>query len=215
MDAIVQGSPEWFAERCGKATASRIADIVARTKTGYSASRANYAAQLVAERLTGTVAESYTNAAMQWGTDKEPEARAAYEWEKDATVVQVGFVAHPSIAMSGASPDGLVGDDGLVEIKAPNTATHIETLLADPEKGEPIAAKYVTQMQWQMACTGRCWCDFVSYDPRLPDELCLFVRRVERDDERIAELEKEVAAFLAEIDETVRRLRERYMQEAA
>lgn len=210
MSEIVQGSPEWFAERCGKATASRIADIVARTKSGYSASRANYAAQLVAERLTGTVAESYTNAAMQWGTEKEPEARAAYEWETDATVVEVGFVAHPTIAMSGASPDGLVGDDGLVEIKAPNTATHIETLL-----GGTVPAKYVTQMQWQMACTGRRWCDFVSYDPRLPDEMRLFVQRVERDDARIAELEEEVSAFLAEVDETVRRLRERYMQEAA
>lgn len=210
MSEIVQGSPEWFAERCGKATASRIADIVARTKSGYSASRANYAAQLVAERLTGTVAESYTNAAMQWGTEKEPEARAAYEWETDATVVEVGFVAHPTIAMSGASPDGLVGGDGLVEIKAPNTATHIETLL-----GGTVPAKYVTQMQWQMACTGRRWCDFVSYDPRLPDEMRLFVQRVERDDTRIAELEEEVSAFLAEVDETVRRLRERYMQEAA
>lgn len=207
---IIQGTPEWHAVRCGKATASRIADIVARTKSGYSASRANYAAQLVAERLTGVVGESFSNAAMQWGTEKEPEARAAYEWETDATVLEVGFIDHPRIAMAGASPDGLVGDDGLVEIKCPNVATHIETLL-----GGTVPAKYVTQMQWQMACTGRRWCDFVSYDPRLPDEMRLFVQRVERDDARISELEKEVETFLAEVDDTVRRLRERYMREAA
>lgn len=206
----IQRTDEWFAARLGKATASRIADIVARTKSGYSASRANYAAQLVAERLTGTVAESFSNAAMQWGTATEPEARAAYEWETDATVVEVGFIDHPRIAMAGASPDGLVGDDGLVEIKCPNVATHIETLL-----GGTVPAKYVTQMQWQMACTGRRWCDFVSYDPRLPDEMRLFVQRVERDDARISELEKEVETFLAEVDDTVRRLRERYMREAA
>lgn len=206
----IQRTDEWFAARLGKATASRIADIVARTKSGYSASRANYSAQLVAERLTGTVAESFSSAAMAWGTEKEPEARAAYEWETDATVTEVSFIDHPRIAMTGASPDGLVGDDGLVEIKCPNVATHIETLL-----GGTVPAKYVTQMQWQMACTGRRWCDFVSYDPRLPDEMRLFVQRVERDDARISELEKEVETFLAEVDDTVRRLRERYMQEAA
>lgn len=205
-----QGTAEWLAERCGCATASRIADIVARTKSGYSASRANYAAQLVAERLTGNVAESFTNAAMQWGTEKEPEARAAYEWHKDVDVVEVGFIPHPTIAMSGASPDGLVGDDGLVEIKAPNTATHIDTLL-----GQKVPEKYVTQMQWQMACTGRQWTDFVSYDPRMPDEMRLFVKRIERDAERIAELEAEVAAFLAEVDETVAQLRRLYAMEQA
>ncbi len=207
----IQRTDEWFAARLGKATASRIADIVARTKSGYSASRANYAAQLVAERLTGVVGESFSNAAMQWGTATEPEARAAYEWETDATVVEVGFITHPRIAMSGASPDGLVGDDGLVEIKAPNTATHIATLLG----GKVIPSKYETQVQWQMACTGRQWCDFVSYDPRLPDEMRLFVVREKRNDARISELEEEVETFLAEVDDTVRRLRERYMREAA
>ena len=126
---IEQGTDAWMQERCGKATASRIADIMAKTKAGYSSSRANYAAQLIAERLTGCVAPGFTNAAMQHGTLTEPEARRAYEFFVDRDVQQVGFVPHPSICMAGASPDGLVGDDGLLELKCPNTATHIETLL--------------------------------------------------------------------------------------
>jgi putative phage-type endonuclease len=210
MTEIVQGSAEWLAIRLGKVTASRVADVVANTKTGWGASRANYAAQLIAERLTGTVSESFTNAAMAWGTEKEPDARRAYEWQADCEVVEIGFVPHPSIAMSGASPDGLVGDDGLCEIKCPNTATHIDTLL-----GQTAPAKYVTQMQWQMACTGRKWCDFVSYDPRLPEEMSLFIRRVERDDKRIAELEEMVAEFLSELDAKVGELRRLYALEEA
>lgn len=205
MNEIVQGTPEWFAARLGRVTASRVADVVAKTKTGWGASRANYKAELVAERLTGESAPSFTNAAMQWGTDQEPNARAAYELRFDVDVVQVGFVPHPSLDMSGASPDGLVGEDGLVEFKCPNTATHIDTLL-----GEPIAAKYVTQMMWQMACTGRAWCDFVSFDPRLPESMALFRYRMTRDNDLIASLERSVAAFLGEVDATVADLRERY-----
>lgn len=202
---LIQGSEEWLAARLGKATASRIADVIAKTKTGWGASRANYAAELVAERLTGAAAERYTNAAMQWGTDKEPDARAAYEFYTGATVEQVGFVEHFTIANSGASPDGLIGEDGLVEIKCPSTATHIETLL-----GGSVPAKYVTQMQWQMACTDRAWCDFVSFDPRMPESMRLFIKRIERDDELIRVLEKDVATFLREIDETVAQLRAKY-----
>lgn len=198
MNEIIQGSPEWFNARLGKVTASRVADVIARTKTGWGASRANYQAQLIAERLTGEVAESYSNSAMKWGNEVEPDARACYEFRADLDVVQVGFVIHPTIPMAGASPDGLVGDDGLVEIKCPNTATHLETLL-----GQTVPAKYVTQMQWQMACTGRRHCDFASYDPRLPEAMRLFVRRVERDDAVIAGLEKDVAEFLAEIGRKV------------
>jgi putative phage-type endonuclease len=198
-----QGSPEWFAARCGKVTASRVADVIAKTKTGWGASRKNYLAELVAERLTGTTAQGFTNAAMQWGTDTEPQARAAYEFFRDADVDQVGFVDHPSIVMSGASPDGLVGADGLIEIKCPNTATHIDTLLEGS-----CATKYVTQMHWQMACTGRQWCDFVSFDPRLPEDLRLFVTRIERDEIRIGELEEMVSEFLAELDGTIAALRE-------
>lgn len=205
-----QQSAEWFAARLGKVTASRVADVIARTKTGPAASRANYMAELVAERLTGARGETFTNSAMQWGTDNEPEARLAYEFRNDVTVEQVGFIAHPSIEMSGASPDGLVLADGLVEIKCPNTATHIETLLTGV-----IPAKYETQMLWQMACTGRAWCDFASFDPRLPEEMRLFVKRFDRDEARIAEMEEQVREFLFELDTTVRRLSERYSLRAA
>jgi len=193
-EEIVQGSDAWKALRCGKFTASRVADIVARTKTGPAASRANYLAQLIAERLTGTPAETFTNAAMQHGTETEPEARAAYEFYQGVTVAQVAFVPHPKIDQAGASPDGLVGADGLVEIKCPSTATHLETLL-----GQAVPAKYIDQMQFQMACTGRKFCDFVSYDNRMPEHMRLFVKRVARDDARINFLETEIAGFLLEM----------------
>lgn len=199
---IQQGSAEWFAARLGKVTASKVADVVARTKSGWGASRANYAAQLIVERLTGQPVESYTNAAMQWGTDTEPKARAAYAFFADADVAEVGFVGHPAIEMSGASPDGMVGDDGLLELKCPTTATHIDFLL-----GESIADKYIKQMQWQMACTGRSWCDFMSFDPRLPEELQMKIQRVNRDDALIASLETEVRVFLAEIEDKINKLR--------
>lgn len=210
MIDIVQGSADWHAIRLGKLTASRIADATARTKTGWGSSRANLIAALIAERLTGVAADSYTNAAMQWGTDQEPIARAAYEFMRDCEVVQIGFVEHPVIAMSGASPDGLVGDDGLVEIKAPSTATHLDTLL-----GDSIEAKYLKQMNWQMACSGRQWCDFVSFDPRLPASMQLFIKRVNRDNALIASLEKEATDFLAELDAKIAALRARYETKAA
>lgn len=200
-----QRTDEWFSARLGKVTASRIADVCARTKTGWGAGRKNYMAELVAERLTGTRQEGFTNAAMQWGTDQEPEARIAYEFYRDASVAETGFVPHPSIADTGASPDGLVGDDGLVEIKAPNTATHLETLL-----GAELPQKYFFQIQWQLACTGRTWCDFVSFDPRLPESMRLHVERVKREDIVIAALEKDVTAFLNELRDTVHRLKAKY-----
>jgi putative phage-type endonuclease len=199
---IEQGSPEWFASRLGKVTASKIADIVSTTKSGYSTSRANYMAQLVVERLTGVKAESFTNSAMEWGTQTEPLARAAYELKNGVMVDEVAMIDHPTIPMSGASPDGLVGDEGMIEIKCPNTATHIDTVLADKANKQ-----YVYQQQWQMACTGRQWNDFVSFDPRMPDNLQLFIKRVERDDELIKELEAEVVKFLAEVDEKVEKLK--------
>lgn len=202
---IVQGSPEWHSLRVGKVTASRVADVVARTKSGWSASRANYMAELVVERLTGQPAESFTTPAMQWGIDTEAEARLAYEVFTNATVYPAGFVPHHSIANCGASPDGFVGEDGLVELKCPNTATHIDTLL-----GQTVPAKYVTQMLWQMACTGRQWCDFVSFDPRLPDSMQLYIERVKRDDDRIKELERDVADFLNELEMKVAALRQKY-----
>lgn len=210
MTEIVQGSPEWLAIRCGKVTASRVADVVAKTKTGYGASRANYMAELIAERLTGAPAEKFISGPMAWGTEKEPEARDLYAFMTDNEVMQVGFVPHPSLAMSGASPDGLVGDDGLVEIKCPNTATHIDTLL-----GAAGASKYATQMQWQMACTGRQYCDFVSYDPRLPESMRLFVTRIVRDENLIKELTEEVGKFLTELDEKVSSLTALYERKEA
>lgn len=205
-----QGTDEWLQERCGKVTASRIADLMATTRSGYAASRDNYKAQIIAERLTGCVAASFTNAAMIHGTETEPEARRAYEFFVDRDVQQVGFVPHPTIEMSGASPDGLVGADGLLELKCPNTATHIDTLLSGR-----IPDKYHKQMQFQMACTGRQWCDYASYDNRMPERMRLFVKRVDRDETDIAEIETEVKAFLAEIDETVSRLQQICEKEAA
>jgi len=201
IEMMDQGTEEWFTIRIGKVTASRVADVIAKTKTGYSASRDNYMAQLVCERLTGQKGESFTNAAMQHGTETEPLARAAYEALKDVLVDEVGFVPHPSIIMAGASPDGMVGDDGLIEIKCPNTATHIDTLLS-----QTVPGKYNTQMQFQMACTGRQWCDFVSFDNRLPEELQLFVTRVPRDEVFIRLIEAEIVQFLAELDDKINKL---------
>lgn len=205
-----QRSSEWFEARLGKVTASKIADVCAKTKSGWGASRGNYAAQLICERLTGEPTEGFTNAAMQWGTDTEPQARAAYEFLTDNPVTEVALVDHPAIPMSSASPDGLVGADGMVEIKCPNSATHINTLLK-----ETVERKYMLQMQWQMACADRQWCDFVSFDPRLPTELQMWVKRVERNDDMIAETEEIVREFLAEIDATVASLRAKYMKEKA
>lgn len=198
---LEQGSDEWFEVRCGKATASRIADVIAKTKSGYSTSRANYAAQLIIERLTNQKVEGFTNAAMQHGIDTEPQARAAYDLHSGLDVKEIGFMIHPSIPDSGASPDGIIGDDGLVEIKCPNTATHIDFLLS-PD----IDKKYITQMQWQMACTGRKWCDFVSFDPRLPLNLQLKIVRIMRNADTIAELELEVKSFLDEVSHKVAQL---------
>jgi putative phage-type endonuclease len=200
-----QHSNEWYAARLGKVTASRIADVMAKTKSGYSASRANYMAELIVERLTGQKGDSYQNAAMMWGTNTEPLARAAYEAHRGVLVEETGFVPHPSGAMTGASPDGLVDADGLVEIKCPNTATHIDTLMSDD-----APTKYFAQMQWQMACTGRAWCDFVSFDPRMPKEMQLFVFRVERDDTWITMAEEAVQEFLSELDEKVSKLKEKF-----
>lgn len=205
-----QRSPEWYQTRCGKVTASCIYKVMATVKSGEAADRRNYRAQLVTERLTGTVADSFTNAAMVWGIETEAQARAMYAFQTGHETVEIGFVPHPTIADSGASPDGLVGDTGMLEIKCPNSATHIETLT-----GAPIDKKYRLQMQWQMASAERAWCDFVSFDPRLPPEMQIHIERVERDDALIAEIEAEVAKFLGEVNETVADLTARYMQKEA
>lgn len=193
-----QRTDAWFDARMGRATASRIADIIAKTKSGPSASRQAYAVQLALERITGQREAGFTSASMQRGADLEAEARAAYETERGELVREVGFIDHPSIEMSGASPDGMVGGDGLLEIKCPDSKQHLEYL-----RLQTVPAKYKPQVQWQMACTARAWCDFVSYDPRFPEGLQLHIVRVPRDAEYIAELETEVKAFLLEVEQIV------------
>lgn len=201
---IEQGTDAWKAQRLGKVTASRVADVIAKTKSGVSASRVNYEAQIICERLTGAATEGYTNAAMQHGIDTEPQARSGYEFMRNVDVMLASFVDHPRVPMSGASPDGFVGDDGLLEIKCPQQAAHLETLLTNK-----VPAKYVTQMMWQMAATERNWCDYVSFNPTFPPHLQLFVQRVHRDESVISELEKEVLAFLADVERKVAQLQPR------
>jgi len=193
---VEQGTPEWQALRVGKLTASRVADMLATVKTGESMSRKNLRADLIAERLTGSKTDSYSNSAMNWGVETEPQARAAYEVFSYNFVDQVAFVDHPTISNFGCSPDGLVGNDGLIEIKCPySTAIHLDYI----ETRKP-PTKYMTQMMSQMSVTSRQWCDFVSFDPRLPDGLKLLVVRIERDDAVIAKIEAEAIKFLAEVD---------------
>ena len=202
-DCMEQRTEEWFTARLGKVTASRVADVLAKIKSGESASRKNYKMELVVQRLTNKVGESFTNAAMEWGTEQEPFARMAYEAHTGTFVKEEGFVDHPTIEGFGCSPDGIVGE-GLIEIKCPNTANHIETVL---ENKAP--SKYIPQMQCQMACTGAKWCDFVSFDPRVPEDLQLFVVRVERDQEYIDAMEVEVKQFLSEVLDLFNQLKAR------
>jgi len=203
-----QRTDEWFRARAGKVTASRVADIIAKTKSGYSTTRDNYMAELICQRLTGTVGESYQNAAMAWGTNTEPFARAAYVSAKGTGVEEIGFVPHPTIEKAGASPDGLIGEDGLIEIKCPMTNTHMNMILE-----QEIPTKYHVQMQWQMACTGRQWCDFVSFDPRMPEHMQLYIHQVKRDQKMIDNLEAEVIKFLKEMDDKIEKLNSLYGDE--
>lgn len=200
---VAQGSDDWHKHRCGSLGASQVHDVLAKTKSGYTAARANTKARMVAERLTGLTQETFKSSAMQWGNDTEPQARSAYEFITGKRVQVVGMFKLANLAGSHASPDGLVDNDGLIEIKCPNTATHIETL-----KTEKIDPKYITQMQWQMALTDREWCDFVSYDPRMPEDLSLFIKRVPRDPQAIADLMKQVEEFLGEVDADIKALEE-------
>lgn len=202
-DCMEQRTEEWFSARLGKVTASRVADVLAKIKSGESASRKNYKMELVVQRLTGKQGESFTNAAMEWGTEQEPFARMAYEAHTGTFVKEEGFVDHPTIEGFGCSPDGIVGE-GLIEIKCPNTANHIETVLENK-----VPSKYIPQMQCQMACTGAKWCDFVSFDPRVPEDLQLFVVRVERDQEYIDAMEVEVKQFLSEVLDLFNQLKAR------
>ncbi|EAR2619675.1 YqaJ viral recombinase family protein, partial [Salmonella enterica subsp. enterica serovar Sandiego] len=195
-------SPEWFAARCGKVTASRLYDVMARTKSGYAASRQNYMAELICQRLTGKPEEGFTNAAMMRGTELEPVAREVYALnEFDAVISEVGLIDHPTIAGFAASPDGIVNDDGLIEIKCPNTWTHLQTLKTGVPKYQ-----YLLQMHAQMMCTGRKWCDFVSFDDRLPPELAYFKTRINFDEVLAEEIEQEVVKFLTELETEIQNI---------
>jgi putative phage-type endonuclease len=206
---IEQRTEEWFQQRLGKVTASRISDVIAKTKSGVSTSRQNYLVQLVSERITGKKGDSFVNQAMLDGIERESAARELYMRTRDVSVTEVGFFDHPVIKNSGASPDGAVNAEedgkyaGLIEIKCPIETTHTNTLIS-----KSVPSKYIPQMQWQLACTGAKWVDFVSYNPNFPMELQLFIVRVDRDDTYIAELEAEVLKFLDEVDQTILKLKE-------
>jgi putative phage-type endonuclease len=201
--SIEQGTDAWHQLRLGKVTASRMADVLSKGKSGESASRKNYRTELVVQRLTGLPGESFTNAAMEWGTKTEPQARVEYIMQTGRLVEQVAFMDHPTIKWFGCSPDGLVGE-GLIEIKCPNSSTHIDYLMDDKPP-----SKYIPQMQCQMAVTGAKWADFCSFDPRLPEDLQLFVVRLERDEEYIKAMEVEVEKFLSEVEDTLTKLKAR------
>jgi len=206
---IEQRTEEWFQQRLGKVTASRISDVIAKTKTGVSTSRQNYLVQLVSERITGKKGDSFVNQAMLDGIERESAARELYMRTRGVSVTEVGFFDHPIIKNSGASPDGAVNAEedgkyaGLIEIKCPIETTHTNTLMS-----KSVPSKYVPQMQWQLACTGAKWVDFVSYNPNFPEELQLFVARVDRCNDTIANLEQEVVNFLDEVDQTILKLKE-------
>ncbi len=206
-EQLIQGTPEWHTARLGKVTASRISDVMAKPKSGRgtSVSRANYAAQLIRERLTHEWEKGFFNEHTKRGIELEPMARAAYEFETDNQVVEVGFVPHPTITMSGASPDGLIGDDGITQIKCRNATKHIAYLL-----NGKIGNDEFLQVQWEMACTKRNWCHFVNFNPGFPPSMQLFIKHIDRDDERICEMEKEVVQFLIEVNEQVEKLKDKF-----
>lgn len=218
MSAIIQDaleldqrSEEWRKARLGSLGSSRIYDSGARTKGGgYGASRGNLMAELLLERLTGRAVDHFVSAAMAAGIETEPEARAAYVFYSGHDVGEVGLFRHPRIAMTHASPDGVIGQDGLLEIKCPEPKAHLETLLA-----QKIPEKYVKQMTWHLACSGRQWVDYVSYNPSFPEAMRLFVKRLLRDEAAIAELEAEVEKFLAELDAKIEAINKLYGQREA
>lgn len=198
-----QRTDEWFAARLGKVTASRVSDVLAKIKTGEAAVRRNYKMQLATERLTGQKTDSYINQAMQDGIDREDTARQIYEIVRDIKVEQVGFIDHPTIKMSGCSPDGLLPDNGILEIKCPIETTHTTNLLE-----RKLPSRYLPQVQWQMACAGADYANFVSYNPNFEPKLQLIYVEVERDNEYIEMLEEEVTTFITEVDDVINQLRE-------
>ena len=193
---VEQGSPEWFQQRIGCCTASRVNDAIRKLKNGkYSAERERYCLEVVMERLTNLTAPHYVTEAMEWGIEQEPVARAAYEHITDCMVDEGQYAMHDRIKWFGASSDGLVGDDGCLEIKCPTSMTHLQWIIDGC-----VPDEHIYQMKAAMSCYNRKWCDFVSFDPRMPKELRLFIRRLERDEPMILEMEQEVEKFLAEVD---------------
>ncbi|WP_156851524.1 lambda exonuclease family protein [Bartonella refiksaydamii] len=200
-----QRTAEWFQARLGKVTASNVYNVLSKTAKGLPTSKyEDYKMKLMTERLTGEISQSYTTAAMQWGIEHEENALREYEFIYDTNVTKCGFIQHPKIEMAGASPDGLIGEDGLIEVKCPRSVNHMRFCISDEIKPE-----YHAQMQFQMACTGRKWCDFVSYDSRFAGEsfnLRMKVKRVHRDEKQIEQINKAVEAFLAEIDQDMKQI---------
>jgi putative phage-type endonuclease len=200
---VIQGSAAWLQARVGLLTASRFGDIMAKPKRGTAelACRRDYRMELICERLTSRAGEHYVSREMDFGSDNEPFARTAYEVGTGSMVDEVGLVMHPTLDFAAASPDGLVDDDGCIEIKVPKTSTHIEWKLADV-----VPEEHIPQMMWVMACCEREYCDFVSFDPRLPLGLRFFVKRLERDEKLIAEMEYAAIEFNAEIEAFIAKL---------
>lgn len=207
MDNIEQGSEEWHQLRLGKVTASRVSDVMASGRgSGESKTREKYKNEVIRERLTGKQVQGYINPSMERGTLLEPIARASYEVLHNVIVDQVPFIDHPTIKMAGCSPDGLVGDNGLIEIKIPNPENHIKALLTDNKE---LITTYFSQVQWQLACSNRSWCDLISFDPDLSEEYQFSISRIYRDDEWIKQAENEVIKFLSEVEIGVLTLKEK------
>jgi putative phage-type endonuclease len=202
---LIPRSPEWHAFRCGSLGGSDIAAALGRTQKGWASTRIDVATRLLIERLTGKPMETWVSRPMQRGIDLEPEARRAYVFRTDNDVVECDPVRHPAIAWAHASPDGLIGDDGMAQFKCPLEKAHIALLM-----GAQVPADYVMQCQWEMACARRAWSDFVSYQPDFPASMQLVIRRIERDQEYIAELEEQAALFLDEVDTQYRTLMTAY-----
>lgn len=197
-----QGSLEWFECRMGRPTASRACDWMAKLKNGASSKRRqDYAEELFTERIIGKPCDHFVSSAMRWGSEVEPFARTAYELHSGEVADIIGFVFHPTLDFTGASPDALIGEKGGLEIKAPTTLNHLTWL-----KAGVVPPEHVDQMQWNMACAEREWFDFCSFDPRVPKHLRLFGRRLMRDDKRIAEIEREVIKLHAEVDYAIAEL---------
>lgn len=204
-ETALQRTEQWRQDRCGKATASRVLDIITRTRNGWGHARGKYLDQLIAERLSGRPQDMRRIKSLDDRSDLEPDARDAYCFYTDNEIELVGFVPHPTIENAGASPDGLVNSDGMLELKCLDAGNHHKLFAGDLSPLED----YLPQVHFGMACTERKWTDLVAYCPIMPEELKMFRQPIQRDDDLIVVLEREVKAFLAEVDSKVAALMER------